>query len=81
MMLRGLSPAAPPRVCLLLFPTCLPLCIAYFILYRLGLHINTPASGFVKSQATAAPFPPLLSCVTLRPTPNAYEPAEQQLSF
>jgi len=52
-------------------PTCLPLCVAYFVLYRLGLRINTPVSGFVKSQATAAPFPSLLSCVLFvrRPTP------------
>jgi len=52
-----------------LFPTCLPLCVAYFVLYCPGLHINTPASGFVKSQATAAPFLPLSSCVILCPTP------------
>jgi len=62
-------------------PTCLPLCIAYFVLYCLGLHINTPASGFVKSQATVAPFLPLFSCMTLRPTPDACEPAELQPSF
>ena len=45
-------------------PSCLPLCVAYFVLYRPGLPINTPTSGFVKSQATAAPFLPPPSCVT-----------------
>ena len=62
-MPRSLLPAVSPRVHPSLFSTSLPLCVEYSILYYLSMRINTTASGFLKSQATAAPFPPLSFCV------------------
>ena len=47
------APSSPPTAvcvpCHLLIPP------EYSVLYCLNLHINNPASGFVKNQATAAP--------------------------